>query len=153
MLAHEEDSHRACAVDQNTTVFDHNLRSSSGGSNSDHHVVAGADLDITLEKASNRHRVGYFIHLPNYTMEVGAACSGLRQLSAILALSLAIGHFSNRQRSYKVALALLSLPIAVVLSSQTGIDFIRDWLSDLDPAAAARSVSCLHSKHSRRHGR
>jgi exosortase len=58
-------------------------------------------------------REGYFIHLPGYDMEVGAACSGLRQLAAMFALGLCIGHVAGRGRGYTVALGLLSLPIAV----------------------------------------
>src|SRR5690606_19449647 len=57
-----------------------------------------------------------FIHLPGYDMEVGAACSGLRQLAAIIALSLAVGQMSGRSRTYKWILGLLSVPIAVVAS-------------------------------------
>ncbi len=59
------------------------------------------------------YREGYLIHLPGYTMEVGEACSGLRQMTAILALSVALGYFSNRGPWYRWSLALLSLPIAV----------------------------------------
>jgi|GEM_PF-420603 len=60
------------------------------------------------------YREGCFIHLPGYDMEVGAACSGLRQLAAIIALSLAVGQMSGRSRTYKWILGLLSVPIAVV---------------------------------------
>lgn len=59
------------------------------------------------------YREGYMIHLPGYTMEVGEACSGLRQLMAVFALSVAIGYFSGRKAPYRWALALLSFPIAI----------------------------------------
>jgi len=59
------------------------------------------------------YREGYFIHLTGYTMEVGQACSGLRQLTAVLALSLAIGYMHGRGAWYCAALGLLSIPIAV----------------------------------------
>eukprot|EP00913_Durusdinium_trenchii_P028299 g26527.t1 len=58
-------------------------------------------------------REGCYIRIPNFQMEVGAACSGLRQLAAIVALSLAVGHLSDRTRIYKWALGLLSIPIAI----------------------------------------
>ncbi len=59
------------------------------------------------------YREGYRIHLPGYTMEVGEACSGLRQLMAVFALSVAIGYFSGRKALYRWTLALLSFPIAI----------------------------------------
>ncbi len=59
------------------------------------------------------YREGYYIHLPGYTMEVGEACSGLRQLTAVLALSVAIGHLSQKTTLYRWSLALLSVPIAI----------------------------------------
>lgn len=60
------------------------------------------------------YREGYFVHLPGYTMEVGEACSGLRQLTAVLALAAAIGYFSGRGAAYRWTLVLLSIPIAII---------------------------------------
>lgn len=60
------------------------------------------------------YREGYLVHLPGYTMEVGEACSGLRQLTAVLALSAAIGYFSGRGMAYRWGLVLFSIPIAIV---------------------------------------
>lgn len=58
-------------------------------------------------------REGYIVHVPGYQMEVGQACSGLRQLTAFLALSVAAAHLSDRGRWYKWSLVLLSVPTAV----------------------------------------
>jgi exosortase len=60
------------------------------------------------------YQEGYFVFVPGYTMEVAEACSGLRQLVAILALGVAIGHLSGRGRAYRWLLGLAALPIAVV---------------------------------------
>ena len=60
------------------------------------------------------YREGYFILLPGYTMEVAEACNGLRQLTAILALGVAIGHMSGRGSWFRWTLGLLSIPIAIV---------------------------------------
>lgn len=59
------------------------------------------------------YREGCYVSVPGYQMEVGAACSGLRQLAAIVALSLAVGHLSNRTAYFKWALGLLAIPIAI----------------------------------------
>lgn len=59
------------------------------------------------------YREGYIVHVPGYTMEVGEACSGLRQLTAFLALSVAAAHLSDRRKWYKWALVMLSVPTAV----------------------------------------
>lgn len=69
------------------------------------------------------YREGYFIHVPGYTMEVAEACSGLRQLTAVLALGVAIGHLSGRRAWFRWTLGLLSLPVAV------GANCIRVTLS------------------------
>jgi len=65
-------------------------------------------------------REGYLITLAynheTYTMEVGQACSGLRQLTAVLALAVAIAHLSGRGRGFGWTLALLSIPIAIAVN-------------------------------------
>lgn len=60
------------------------------------------------------YQEGYFVFVPGYTMEVAEACSGLRQLVAILALGVAIGHLSGRGRAYRWLLGLAAIPIAIV---------------------------------------
>lgn len=57
-------------------------------------------------------REGYLIHLPDYTMEVGEACSGLRSMIAILALGVAMGFLLNGPSWYRWTLGLVALPIA-----------------------------------------
>jgi exosortase len=59
------------------------------------------------------YQEGYYIYLPGYTMAVAEACSGLRQLFAILALGVVIGHLSGRGPRFRWALGLLAIPIAV----------------------------------------
>jgi exosortase len=75
--------------------------------------VSGISAQVLDVCGAAVYREGYLIHLPDYTMEVGQACSGLRQLTAVLALSVALGHLSGRSAAYKWTLALLALPIAL----------------------------------------
>jgi exosortase len=77
-------------------------------------IVSGIStwfLNVTTVPAFQE---GFRIHLPGYTMEVGEACSGLRQLTAVVALAAAIGHLSGRRAWFGWTLAILSLPIAVL---------------------------------------
>lgn len=83
-------------------------------------------------------RQGCHIEIPGYSMEVGAACSGLRQLTAIVALSLATGHLSGRRKAYKWLLGLSSIPIAigancirVTLTGYIMLWFGREWAEDM----------------------
>ncbi len=80
------------------------------------------------------YQEGYYIHLPGFTMEIAEACSGLRQLVAILALSVAIGHLSGRGAVFRWGLGILAIPIAlvancvrVVLSGIIVMTFGRQW--------------------------
>jgi len=75
------------------------------------------------------YREGCYVFIPGFQMEVGAACSGLRQLTAIIALSLVIGHLSPRSKFFKVALAMLSAPIAIAANCVriTLTGFILMW--------------------------
>ena len=94
-------------------------------------VISSAMLDMCGIPA---YREGYFIHVPGYTMEVAEACSGLRQLTAVLALGVAIGHLSGRRTWFRWTLGLLSLPVAVgancirvTLSGVIMMLFGREW--------------------------
>ncbi len=58
-------------------------------------------------------REGYFLHFPNNSLEIAETCSGLRQLSAFLAVGYVIGVFSNRGSWFTGAMVLFALPIAV----------------------------------------
>lgn len=73
-------------------------------------VISAAALEIMGIAA---YRQGYIIHLSDYTMEVGEACSGLRQLTAVLALGVAMGELYQNGRTVRWLLAILALPVAV----------------------------------------
>jgi exosortase len=77
-------------------------------------IVSGLSAYILEACGVATYREGYVIHLSVYSMEVGAACSGLRQLTAVLALGVALGHLANRGAWFTGVLALVSLPVAIV---------------------------------------
>jgi exosortase len=51
---------------------------------------------------------GYVLRLPGHSVEMAEACSGLRQLTAFLALAVAIGHLTGRAFWFRAALVALS---------------------------------------------
>jgi exosortase len=73
-------------------------------------LISAASLEILGIAA---YRQGYMIHLSDYTMEVGEACSGLRQLTAVLALAVAMGELYQASTPTRWLLALLALPVSI----------------------------------------
>lgn len=59
-------------------------------------------------------REGNLIILPNYTLEVVDACSGIRSLMTLITLAVAYGYLMNDRRWSRLLLALLMIPIAIV---------------------------------------
>jgi exosortase A len=62
-------------------------------------------------------REGNIIHLVNTTLEVADACSGIRSIMSLLALSAALAYFSQKGLIKRVLLVLLAVPIAVFANS------------------------------------
>ncbi|NLV23307.1 MAG: exosortase [Deltaproteobacteria bacterium] len=59
---------------------------------------------------------GNIIHLPQQTFHIVHACSGLRSISAILALAAMIGYFTLRRWRWRALLFALGVPIAVAVN-------------------------------------
>jgi exosortase len=59
-------------------------------------------------------REGNVLVLPNDTLEVVEACSGIRSLMSLFALAIAYGYLAERRNWVRGALAALMLPIAVL---------------------------------------
>lgn len=59
-------------------------------------------------------RQGNILYLPEYTLEVAEACSGLRSLATLMALGAIYGYLTLPGRARPVALFFLTIPIAVV---------------------------------------
>lgn len=79
-------------------------------------------------------RDGNLIHLPGQTMHVAEACSGLRQLTAFLAICACAALLMPRPRWYRVLLLCSSIPIAVLINilrvTITGLMLnagLREW--------------------------
>jgi len=62
-------------------------------------------------------REGNLIILPNYTLEVVNACSGIRSLMTLITLAIAYGYLVEKSKWKRWLLVLLMVPIAIVSNS------------------------------------
>ncbi len=60
---------------------------------------------------------GNILHFPNFSLEVIEACSGLRSIMVLLALSAPIAYMSSLRLSCKILLFLSAIPIAIVANT------------------------------------
>jgi exosortase len=59
-------------------------------------------------------REGNILNLPNYSLEVVEACSGVRSLMTLISLAVAYGYFADRRPWVRVVLPVLMIPIAII---------------------------------------
>jgi exosortase len=62
-------------------------------------------------------RKGNILMLPGYTLEVVAACSGLRSLMTMFTLAVVFAFFSDMSKTRKFILVLLSVPAAIAANT------------------------------------
>jgi len=62
-------------------------------------------------------RKGNILLLPGYTLEVIAACSGLRSLMTMFTLSVVFAFFSDMSKGRKLVLVILSVPAAITANT------------------------------------
>jgi exosortase A len=62
-------------------------------------------------------REGNVIQLANTSLEVAEACSGIRSLISLIALSLVFAYFSQKKMWKRIALVLTTFPIAIVANA------------------------------------
>jgi exosortase len=62
-------------------------------------------------------REGNVIILANTTLEVADACSGIRSLISLLTLGIVYGYFADTRTSIRLALALSTIPIAILTNA------------------------------------
>jgi exosortase len=59
-------------------------------------------------------REGNLLILPNYTLQVVEACSGIRSLISLMALGLGFGYLAERSSWIRIALLMAMVPVAIV---------------------------------------
>lgn len=80
-------------------------------------------------------REGNIIHLPDITLEVADACSGIRSIVSLLALSTAIAYLTQKGWIKRLMLIVSAVPIAVFVNSVRVI--VTGILADKYGAVAA----------------
>lgn len=76
-------------------------------------LSAGVLNTITIEVV----RRGNMLLLPNYTLEVVAACSGLRSLMTMFTLALIMAAFTELSNIKKLVLVAAAIPVAIVANT------------------------------------
>lgn len=71
-------------------------------------------------------REAQYIQLPHVTLEVAAACSGVRFLLSIIALGVPLAHFTQRTKFRKIGLTLFAVTIAI-LANGLRVALIGIW--------------------------
>jgi exosortase len=61
-------------------------------------------------------REGNVLVLPNATLQVAEACSGIRSLVSLMTMALVIARFSDRRWTARVAIVLAGIPLAVAVN-------------------------------------
>jgi exosortase len=62
-------------------------------------------------------REGNVLEVPNLTMAVAEACSGIRSLISLITLAIVMAHFTERRRLARVLIVLAAIPIAIVANA------------------------------------
>lgn len=62
------------------------------------------------------YREGNVIHLPNRTMQVVQACSGLRSMISLLTLSAILGYFTLKSNLLRTVLFVSGVPAAIFVN-------------------------------------
>jgi len=80
-------------------------------------------------------REGNVLQLPNRTLEVVEACSGIRSLMSLMMFAVVLGHFTGERAPARVLIALAAIPLAIVANAMrvAGTGIASEWIS---PAAA-----------------
>jgi exosortase len=69
-------------------------------------AIAAANVPVLRE--------GNLLVLPNTTLEVAEACSGIRSLVSLLTLGIVFGYFADTRPSVRTLIALSTIPVAIL---------------------------------------
>jgi exosortase len=85
-------------------------------------VVSAAGVPVLRE--------GNVLILPDTKLEVVQACSGIRSLASLLTLGLILGKLAEPRRWARVALAVLTIPVAIVANAArvAGTGLAASWI-------------------------
>jgi exosortase len=78
--------------------------------------VTKASVWFTANLGIPIYREGNVIHLPDRTMQVAQACSGLRSMLSILPLGAILGYFTLKSNPMRYILFLSGIPTAIIVN-------------------------------------
>jgi exosortase len=86
-------------------------------------AIAGAGVPVL--------RDGNVLMLPQRTLEVAEACSGIRSVVSLVMLAVVLGQFVERRPAVRAALAVAAVPIAVLANAirVAGTGLASEWVS------------------------
>jgi exosortase len=62
-------------------------------------------------------REGNILELPNLTVAVAEACSGIRSIMSLLTLAIVVGYFMGRSTGARIAVVIAAIPIAIAANA------------------------------------
>lgn len=101
--------------------------------------IASANVEILNLVGIPAHRTGSLIQLPNGTVGVNEACSGIRSLQSTVMATLFIGYLTLQRRSVKIALLFFGMFFAI------GGNLIRSLYLSL--TANAKGIAAVEKVH------
>jgi exosortase len=72
-------------------------------------AIAAAGIPVVRE--------GNVLELPNITLAVAEACSGIRSLISLITLAIVLAYFAERRRGARTVIVLSALPIAILANA------------------------------------
>jgi exosortase len=98
-------------------------------------IASGLGTDLLLWRQVPVQLSGNIIQLPGYSLFVTEACSGLRSLTALVALGVLVGGLWLRSPVNRVLLVALTIPVAIVINGLR-VFFTGFIVFFVDPALA-----------------
>jgi exosortase len=79
-------------------------------------LVSKASVGLGMLAGIPVYREGNVIYLPNFTLQVVQACSGLRSMISLLAIGAIVGYLTTRTTKARIIIILCAFPVAMIVN-------------------------------------
>jgi exosortase len=79
-------------------------------------LVSKASVGLGMLAGIPAYREGNVIYLPNFTLQVVQACSGLRSMVSLLAMGAIVGYLTTRTATARAIILLCAVPVAIIVN-------------------------------------
>jgi exosortase len=79
-------------------------------------LVSKASVALGMLAGIPAYREGNVIYLPNFTLQVVQACSGLRSMVSLLAMGAIVGYLTTRTTRDRIIIILCAVPVAIIVN-------------------------------------